>query len=105
MAKEKLACAVVGEGHIGGTLGKKWSVAGHEVRFGVNDPAGKNAQTLRTETDNHVMTGTIEDVLQGNPDVVLIALPGGVVEMVAQKYPAKLIVRILIVPENRLGEN
>jgi hypothetical protein len=29
------------------------------------------------------MTGTIEDVLQGNPDVVLIALPGGVVEMVA----------------------
>lgn len=44
MAKEKLAIAVLGAGHIGGTLGKKWSVAGHEVRFSVNDPAGKNAQ-------------------------------------------------------------
>ena len=105
MAKEKLAIAVLGAGHIGGTLGKKWSVAGHEVRFGVNDPAGKNAQTLRTETDNHVMTGTIEDVLQGNPDVVLIALPGGVVEMVAQKYAAQLNGRILIDAANRMGED
>jgi predicted dinucleotide-binding enzyme len=51
------------------------------------------------------MTGTIEDVLQGNPDVVLIALPGGVVEMVAQKYAAQLNGRILIDAANRMGED
>jgi hypothetical protein len=105
MAEEKLVIAVLGAGHIGGTLGKKWSVAGHEVRFSVNDPAGQNAQTLRAEIDNHVMIGTIEDVLQSNPDVVLIALPGGVVEMMAQKYAAQLNSRIIIDAANRMGED
>ena len=29
--------AVLGAGNIGGTLGKKWLAAGHEVVFGVRD--------------------------------------------------------------------
>jgi len=49
--------------------------------------------------------GTIEDALQGNPDVVLIALPGGVVEPTAQKYAAQLNGRIIIDAANRMGED
>jgi predicted dinucleotide-binding enzyme len=105
MAKEKLTVSVLGAGNIGRTLGKKWRVAGHEVRFSVNDPAGKNAQALRAETDNQVVIGTIEEVLAGNPDVVLIALPGGAVEAVAQKYADLLNGRILIDAANRIGED
>jgi predicted dinucleotide-binding enzyme len=105
MANEKLIVAVLGAGNIGGTLGKKWSAAGHQVRFGVNDPNGKHAQDVRTELGDRVEVGTIEQALQGNPDVVLIALPGGVVEPAAQRYATQLNGRIIIDAANRMGQD
>ena len=105
MAEEKLVVAVLGAGNIGRTIGKKWSAAGHKVRFGVNDPAGKNAQALRAEFSDRVVIGTLVDVLQGNPDVVLIALPGNIIETVAQEYGAQLNGRIIIDAANRIGED
>jgi 8-hydroxy-5-deazaflavin:NADPH oxidoreductase len=105
MAGEILAIAVLGAGNIGGTLGKKWIGAGHHVRFGVNDPNGKHAQAVRAELGDQAVIGTIEDALQGNPDVVLVALPGGVVEPTAQKYAAQLNGRIIIDAANRMGED
>jgi predicted dinucleotide-binding enzyme len=105
MAEEKLVIAVLGAGNIGGTLGKKWSAAGHQVRFGVKDPTGKNAQALRAELGDRAVLGTIADALQGNPDVVLVALPGGVVAPTAQKYAAQLNGRIIIDAANRIGED
>ncbi len=105
MAGEILTIVVLGAGNIGGTLGKKWSAAGHQVRFGVHDPTGKHAQALRAELGDRAVIGTIEDALQGNPDVVLIALPGGVVEPTAQKYAAELNGRIIIDAANRMGED
>ena len=105
MTGEKLTIAVLGAGNIGGTLGKKWSLAGHQVRFGVNNPSGKNAEALRAELGDRVVIGTIADALQGNPDVVLIALPGGVVEPTAQKYAAQLNGRIIIDAANRMGQD
>lgn len=39
--------AVIGAGNVGGTLGRRWSRAGHEVTFGVRDPeSGKVADLL-----------------------------------------------------------
>lgn len=105
MTKETLAVAVLGAGNIGGTLGKKWSATGHKVRFGVHDPAGKHAQELRAELGELTVIGTIEDALQGNPDVVLIALPGGTVESTVQNYAAQLNGRIIIDAANRMGED
>ena len=105
MAEETLVIAVLGAGNIGGTLGKKWSAAGHQVRFGANDPSGTHAQALRAELGNRAVIGTIEDALQGNPGVVLVALPGGVVAPTAQKYAAQLNGRIIIDAANRMGED
>lgn len=105
MSEEKLVIAVLGAGNIGRTVGQKWSAVGHKVRFSVNDPAGTNAQALRTKTDNQVVIGTIEEALQGNPDVVLVALPGDVIEMVAQKYAPQLDGRIIIDAANRIGDD
>ncbi len=105
MAEEKLVVAVLGAGNIGGTLGKKWSIAGHNVHFGVNDPVGKHAQALRTELGEQIMIGTLEDALQGNLDVVLVALPGGVIETVAQQYATQLNGRVIIDAANRMGED
>ena len=105
MVEEKLAVAVLGAGNIGGTLGKKWSVAGHQVRFGVNDIAGKNAQALRAELGDGVVIGTIGDALQGDLDVVVIALPGKIIEFIAQTYAGQLNGRIIIDAANNMGED
>lgn len=105
MAKELLTIAVLGAGNIGSTLGKKWSDAGHQVRFGVRNPNGKHAQELRTELGDRAVIGTLGDVLQGKFDVVLIALPGGAVESIAQQYAAQLNGRIIIDAANRMGED
>jgi 8-hydroxy-5-deazaflavin:NADPH oxidoreductase len=105
MTEKILTIAVLGAGNIGGTLGKKWSLAGHHVRFGVNDPTGKNAQALRTELGDQVVIGTIEEAIQDDTDVVLIALPGRVIESVAQKYAVQLNGRVIIDAANRMGED
>ena len=105
MAGETITVAVLGAGNIGGTLGKKWSAAGHQVHFGVSDPLGKNARALRTELGERAAIGDIGDALQGDPAVVLISIPGGIVEQTAQTYGAQLNGRILIDAANRMGED
>ena len=40
---------VLGAGNIGGTLGRKWVAAGHQVIFGVTNPHGEKARKLRSE--------------------------------------------------------
>lgn len=105
MTEEPLTIAVLGAGNIGGTLGKKWQAVGYHVRFGVRDPGGKHAQALSTELGDQATIGTIGDALQGSPDVVLVALPGGVVELIAQQYAAELNGRIILDAANRMGED
>ena len=45
---EKMNIAILGAGNIGGTLGGKWSTAGHESQFGVRDAnSSKTLSALR----------------------------------------------------------
>lgn len=103
MATEQLNIAVLGAGNIGGTIGRKWVSAGHQVTFGVNDPSGKNAQALRSELGNKTKIGTVADALSGNPDVVFMALPGTVMEATIAQYASQLDGRIIIDSANRMG--
>ena len=103
MTEEPLTIAVLGAGNIGGTLGKKWQAAGYQVRFGVRDPGGKHAAALRVELGDLATIGTIEEALRGSPEVVLVALPGAVVELIAQEYAASLNGRIILDAANRMG--
>src|SRR5260370_23539272 len=76
MTTRTLNMAVLGAGNVGGTLGRKWNVAGYQVAFGVSDPNGKNAQALRNELGDQVTIGSVADVLSTKPEVVVMALPG-----------------------------
>ncbi len=105
MVGEGLNIAVLGAGNIGGTLGKKWCVTGHQVHFGVNDINGKHAREIYEELGARVVISNIEEALQGKPDVVLISVPGKIVEQVAQDYAAQLNGCILIDAANRMGED
>ena len=95
--------AVLGAGNIGGTLGRKWVSAGHSVAFSVNDPNGKNAQALRSEFGDKVTIGSIADLLNTNPDVIVLALPGGTIETTIEQYASQFDGRIIIDAANRMG--
>ncbi len=85
MATEKLTIAVLGAGNIGGTLGPKWVAAGHRVVFGVRDPNGTHAETVRSKLGDRAVIGTVEDALSYNPEVVVLALPGMVADTMIAK--------------------
>jgi predicted dinucleotide-binding enzyme len=103
MASEPIRIAVLGAGNIGGTLGRKWNAAGHKVAFGVSNLQGKNAQTLRAELDERVAIGTLADALNTDPQVVVMALPGAVMDSAITTYAAQLDGRIVVDTANRLG--
>lgn len=103
MPTDKLTVAVLGAGNIGGTLGRKWLSAGHRVAFGVNDPQGPKAQALRSGLGDKATIGLGAEVLAANPDVVIMALPGGAMDEAIETYAARLDGRIIIDAANRLG--
>ena len=103
MTAGKLTIAVLGAGNIGGTLGRKWVAAGHQVAFGVNDPNGKHAQALRTELGDKMTIGSLADALNSNPDVVAMAIPGTAMDATIAQYAGLLDGRTIIDSANRMA--
>lgn len=102
MSTTPLTIAVLGAGNIGGTLGRKWCAAGHQVAFGVSDPNGKNAQALRTDLGDRVTVGTVDEALATNPGIVVMALPGVQMDALITKHAVQLDGRTIIDTANRL---
>jgi 8-hydroxy-5-deazaflavin:NADPH oxidoreductase len=57
--------AIVGAGHIGGTLGKKWSRSGHQVHFGVRNPQKPEVQALVKSLGGTSSASAISDASGG----------------------------------------
>jgi predicted dinucleotide-binding enzyme len=66
---------IIGAGNIGGTLGRKWAAAGHEIAFGVRNPGDPKFEALKA-------SGKVTDASQAAAfgEVVVLALPGAAVE-------------------------
>lgn len=94
--------AVLGAGNIGGTLGRKWVAAGHQVTFGVNDLNGEHAQKLRDELGNRASIGTLAQALSSGPEVVLMAIPGGTMDATIAQYAGQLDGKIIIDAANNM---
>ena len=86
--------AVIGKGHIGGTLGSKWRAAGHEVVYGTRDGTG--------EGPGGAPVRSIGDVLNG-AEVVLLAVPGQAVPDVVNEHGAAPGGKVVIDAVNRMG--
>jgi 8-hydroxy-5-deazaflavin:NADPH oxidoreductase len=71
--------AVLGAGHIGGTLGKKWAIDGHIVQFGVRNPNKPEVQTLVGSLGKQASASSIADAIAG-AEVVVFALPGNIMD-------------------------
>jgi predicted dinucleotide-binding enzyme len=79
--------AIIGAGNIGKTLGTKWALAGHQVLYGVRNPADPKYAGLGAVP--------ISDALSG-AEVVVLALPGAGVEEFAGQFGADLAGKLVI---------
>jgi hypothetical protein len=74
--------AVIGAGNIGGTLGRKWALAGHDVVYGVRSPDGDGR-------------ASIEGAAAG-AEVVVLAVPGGAAKDVVRTLGAALAGKVVV---------
>jgi predicted dinucleotide-binding enzyme len=65
--------AVIGSGNVGGTLGRRWAALGHDVTFGVRDPAAPSR-----ELPPGARVATVAEAVRGAAVVVLATPPGAV---------------------------
>ena len=70
--------AVIGSGNIGGTLGRGWAQAGHDVTFGVRDPQSPRLATL-LEGAPTATSAPVVEAARG-ADAVLLAVPGSALD-------------------------
>jgi predicted dinucleotide-binding enzyme len=87
--------AIIGTGKIGGTLGRRWRAAGHDVAYGSRAGAG--------EGPGGAAVMTVGEAL-GGADVVVLAVPGGAVAEIAAANAAALAGKVVIDAANRMGE-
>jgi hypothetical protein len=97
--------AVIGTGHIGGTLGAKWRAAGHEVTYGSRqaDGAGGAGPGAEPQTGpGGAPLRSIGDAVAG-AGVVVLALPAGAVASVVAEHGTALDGKIVVDATNRMG--
>ena len=63
--------AVIGAGNVGGTLGKRWAGAGHEVAFGARDPAEAKVAALVRESGPTARAVSVPEAARDAAVVVL----------------------------------
>jgi 8-hydroxy-5-deazaflavin:NADPH oxidoreductase len=86
--------AVIGTGHIGGTLGGRWRAAGHHVVYGSRTGSGEGPGGAPVMPVGEAVTAA---------DVVVLAVPGdAVADIVATNGPA-LAGKVVIDAVNRMG--
>ncbi len=93
---------VLGSGNIGGTLGKKWALAGHAVVFGVRDVNSPRAQALLGTGASHVSLAAIGQAIASG-EVVVFAVPGTAVEAIVDAHAEALDRKIIVDATNKIG--
>jgi hypothetical protein len=63
--------AIIGAGHVGGTLGSRWAKHGHDVTFGARDP--KKVDSIAAAKVSSVMEAA------QSSDVIVLSVPSGAV--------------------------
>ena len=85
--------AVIGAGNIGGTLGKLWADAGHQVVFGAADPAA--VDPLLAGIDGNAAAATVSVAID-KAAIVLVAIPFGAWPSFGNKNAARLADKVVI---------
>lgn len=94
--------AVLGAGRIGGTLGKKWAQAGHQVAFGVRAPDDIKWRTLLESINSTAAVDTVAGAIAFG-ELVLFSIPGTTVHATVEVHAKALNDKIIIDATNRFG--
>jgi 8-hydroxy-5-deazaflavin:NADPH oxidoreductase len=86
--------AVIGTGHIGGTLGGKWQAAGYDVVYGSRKGEGEGPGGASLMPIGEAITGA---------DLVVLAIPGGAVAETIMPHGPALGGRIVVDATNNMG--
>lgn len=76
--------AMIGSGHIGGTLGKAWSAKGHRVTFGSRDPQSKRMRALLESIGPNAAAASVKEAAAFG-EIVVLAVPGTEIERVLEE--------------------
>jgi predicted dinucleotide-binding enzyme len=66
--------AILGTGSVGGTLGRRWTAAGHEICYGSRNPADGKVRGLVRITGRSTRAGTLAEAANFG-EVVVLAVP------------------------------
>lgn len=92
--------AILGARNIGGTLGRKWVQAKHEVMFGVRDLSKPETQSLVKELEAKL--GTLAEAIAFG-EVVVFAIPGSAMEATIHAHASALAEKIVVDTANNMG--
>lgn len=67
---------IIGAGSVGGTLGRGWAATGHEVLFGVRDPAKGQVRERVSQAGSGTRAGSVAEA-GAFGEVVVLATPWG----------------------------
>ncbi|EGV44420.1 NADP oxidoreductase [Bizionia argentinensis JUB59] len=93
---------IIGSGNIGGSLGKHWAKAGHEVLFSSRNP--ENLNTLVREAGGDAKAVSIIKAFEANADVYLLAMPFEAINDLADIYASHYADKIIIDATNPCPE-
>lgn len=66
--------AIIGSGNVGGILGKRWALVGHQVVFASRTPGSEEMRHLVAEAGPNARSGTAAEALAA-ADVLLLSTP------------------------------
>jgi hypothetical protein len=98
MPSTPIKVAVIGTGNIGGTLGRAFARAGHDVSFGTRRPAESAQVAGETSAKVTDIPGALAAA-----DVVLLALPAGAVDAFIAEHGDAVHDKLIIDATNRMG--
>src|SRR5262245_20437459 len=67
--------AIIGAGDVGGTLGAAWAKRGHDVFFGVRDPADAKLKELLARAGTKARHAGVGDAV-ASAEVIALTVPG-----------------------------
>lgn len=93
---------VIGSGNIGGSLGKHWAKAGHEVLFTSRHPEQLNQ--LVKEAGGKAKAVSLDKAWEANADVYLLAVPFKAIDELAEMYAGEYGNKVIIDATNPYPE-
>jgi hypothetical protein len=97
-----LKIAILGAGNVGRALGQKWVEAGHEVVFGVRDPASPKTQATLAAVQGRASADSIANAIAFG-EVVLFAIPNAAVAGTVAAHAGLLNRKTIIDATNRFS--